>query len=171
MKAEATAFREKGYPLDFIGLEPGWQSRSYPGTFEWDKNRFPDPKKFVADMTNMGIRINLWINPYVSKQATFYSAIKPYTGSHTVWVGAVPDLYIPAARKIFFDHLQKDQVDIGVSGYKIDEVDGYDFYLWPDVATFPSGLSAEQLRQTYGVLAMRYSADMYHCRQGSVPKN
>ena len=162
VKAEANAFREKGYPLDFIGLEPGWQSRSYPGTLEWDKNRFPDPKQFVADMAKMGIRLNLWMNPYISKHATFYNAIKPYTGSHTVWVGAVPDLYIPEARKIFFDQLQKDQVDIGVSGYKIDEVDGYDFYLWPDVATFPSGLSAEQMRQTYGVLAMRYSAEMYH---------
>src|SRR5215204_1550903 len=164
VKAEAAAFREKGYPLDFIGLEPGWQSRSYPGTFEWDKNRFPDPKKFVTDMSSMGIRLNLWINPYVSKQAGFYDAIKPYTGSNTVWVGAFPYLTIPAARKIFFDQLQKDQVDIGVSGYKIDEVDGYDFYLWPDVATFPSGLSAEQMRQTYGLLAMRYSAEMYHAK-------
>ena len=162
VRAEANAFRDRGYPLDFIGLEPGWQSRSYPGTLEWDKNRFPDPRKFVTDMSKMGIRLNLWINPYISKQATFYEAIKPYTGSHTVWVGAVPDLYIPEARKIFFDQLQKSQVDIGVSGYKIDEVDGYDFYLWPDVATFPSGLSAEQMRQTYGVLAMRYSAEMYH---------
>ena len=164
VKAEAAAFREKGYPLDFIGLEPGWQSRSYPGTFEWDKSRFPDPKKFVADMSSMGIRLNLWINPYVSKHASFYDVIKPYTGSHTVWVGAVPDLTISTARKIFFGQLQKDQVDIGVSGYKIDEVDGYDVWLWPDVATFPSGLSAEQMRQTYGVLTMRYSAEMYHAK-------
>lgn len=162
VKAEAKAFREKGYPLDFIGLEPGWQSRSYPGTFEWDKSRFPDPKKFVADMINMGIKINLWINPYISKQASFYNAIKPYTGSHTVWVGAVPDFYIPQARKIFFDQLQKNQVNIGVSGYKIDEVDGYDYYLWPDLAQFPSGLAAEQIRQTYGVLLMRYSTEIYH---------
>ena len=164
VKAEATAFREKGYPLDFIGLEPGWQSRSYPGTFEWDKTRFPDPKKFIDEMTRMNVKINLWINPYISKQASFYNAIRPFTASHTVWVGAVPDFYMPEARKIFFDQLQKNQVDIGVSGYKIDEVDGYDYYLWPDVASFPSGLSAEQMRQTYGVLAMRYSAEMYHAK-------
>jgi alpha-glucosidase (family GH31 glycosyl hydrolase) len=159
---EAQAFREKGFPLDFIGLEPGWQSKSYPGTFEWDKKRFPEPQKFVKEMRDQGIRLNLWINPYISKEATFYKNIEPYTGSHTVWVGAVPDLTIPQARKLFFDQLQKDQVDIGVSGYKIDEVDGYDNYLWPDVATFPSGISAEQMRQTYGVLAMRYSSEMYH---------
>jgi alpha-D-xyloside xylohydrolase len=162
VRKEADAFREKGYPLDFIGLEPGWQSKSYPGTFEWDKSRFPDPPAFVKEMLDKSIRLNLWINPYVSKEAPFYKAIAPYTGSHTVWTGEVPDLTIPGARNIFFGQLQKNQVSIGVSGYKIDEVDGYDYYLWPDVATFPSGLSAEQMRQTYGVLAMRYSAEMFH---------
>ena len=162
VKAEADAFKEKGYPLDFIGLEPGWQSKAYPGTFEWDKKRYPEPAKFVKEMQDKGIRLNLWINPYVSKQASFYNSITKYTGSHTVWVGEAPDFTIPEARKIFFGQLQKDQVDIGVSGYKIDEVDGYDHYLWPDVATFPSGISGEQMRSTYGVLAMRYAAEMYH---------
>jgi alpha-D-xyloside xylohydrolase len=162
VKAEADSFNKKGYPLDFIGLEPGWQSRSYPGTFEWDKKRYPEPEKFVKEMMERNIRLNLWINPYVSKQASFYKNISPYTGSHTVWVGEVPDFNIPEARKIFFSQLQKNQVDIGVSGYKIDEVDGYDHYLWPDVATFPSGTSAEQMRQTYGMLAMRYTAELYH---------
>ena len=162
VKTEADSFAKKGYPLDFIGLEPGWQSKSYPGTFEWDKKRYPDPEKFVKEMMDRNIRLNLWINPYISKQASFYKSITPYTGSHTVWVGEVPDLTIPEARKIFFGQLQKNQVDIGVSGYKIDEVDGYDHYLWPDVATFPSGISAEQMRQTYGVLAMRYTAELFH---------
>ena len=162
VEAEANAFRDKGYPLDFIGLEPGWQSKSYPGTFEWDKTRYPDPKKFVNEMLNKGIRLNLWINPYISKDAPFYKSIAPYTASHTVWVGEIPDFAIPEARKIFFDQLKKDQVDIGVSGYKIDEVDGYDFYLWPDVTKFPSETPAEQMRQTYAVLAMRYCTEMFH---------
>ncbi len=159
---EAQEFEEKGFPLDFIGLEPGWQSKAYPGTFEWDKKRYPEPQKFVQELLGKGIRLNLWINPYVSKTAPFYEAIKPYTGSHTVWVGEAPDFTMPQARKAFFDHLTKDQINIGISGYKIDEVDGYDHYLWPDVATFPSGIDAEQMRQTYGMLMMRYSADIYH---------
>lgn len=161
VKAEVDSFRLKGYPLDFVGLEPGWQSRAYPGTFEWDKKRFPQPAKFVKEMLDKDIRLNLWINPYVSKEAGFYKQMSPYTGSHTVWVGEVPDFTIPQARDIFFGQLKKDQVDIGVSGYKIDEVDGYDYYLWPDVARFPGGLAGEPMRQTYGVLAMRYSLDMF----------
>ncbi|MGJ7032157.1 TIM-barrel domain-containing protein [Niabella hirudinis] len=164
VKQEADSFAVRGYPLDFIGLEPGWQSRSYPGTFEWDKTRYPDPAAFVNEMLDKRIRLNLWINPYVSKSAPFYKAITPYTGSHTVWTGEVPDFTIPKARDIFFGQLKKDQVDIGVSGYKIDEVDGYDYYLWPDVATFPSGLSGEQMRQTYGVLAMKNSIDLFKNR-------
>jgi alpha-glucosidase (family GH31 glycosyl hydrolase) len=162
VKKEADAFKEKGFPLDFIGLEPGWQSKAYPGTFEWDKTRYPEPAKFVKEMMEKGIRLNLWINPYISKEAPFYKAIESYTGSHTVWTGAVPDFNIKQARDIFFNQLKTNQLDLGVSGYKIDEVDGYDYYLWPDVAKFPSGISAEQMRQTFGLLAMRYSAEIFH---------
>lgn len=162
VEKEAAEFESKGYPLDFIGLEPGWQSKSYPGTFEWDKTRYPQPQAFVKRMLNKNIRLNLWINPYVSKEAPFYNDIKSYTGSHTVWLGEVPDFLVPQARNSFFGQLKKDQVDIGVSGYKIDEVDGYDSWLWPDIAEFPSGTSAEQMRQTFGVLVQRYSMEMFH---------
>ena len=43
VEEEAKMFADRGFPLDFIGLEPGWQSKSYPCTFEWDKTRYPDP--------------------------------------------------------------------------------------------------------------------------------
>jgi alpha-D-xyloside xylohydrolase len=161
VEKEVSEFERNGYPLDFIGLEPGWQSKAYPCTFEWDKGRYPDPKTFVKTMLDKGVRINLWTNPYVSPDAPFYKNILPFTGSHTVWNGVVPDLLTPQARDILFGQMQQDQVSLGVSGYKIDEVDGYDHYLWPDVATFPSGMSAEQMRQTYGVLMQRYSTEMF----------
>ncbi|TCD28555.1 DUF5110 domain-containing protein [Pedobacter psychrodurus] len=162
--AEAKAFEDKGYPLDFIGLEPGWQSKSYPNTFEWDAKRFPEPEKMVKEMLKKNIRLNLWINPYVSPDAPFYKKILPYTASHTVWAGLVPDLKTDSARKLLFGALEKNKVDIGISGYKIDEVDGGDSYLWPDVATFPSRIPAEQMRQTYGLLMQRYSTELYQKR-------
>lgn len=158
---EAEAFEDKGYPLDFIGLEPGWQSKSYPNTFEWDSTRFPDPKQLVSEMLKKQIRLNLWINPYVAPSAPFYKSILPYTASHTVWAGIVPDVNTKEAKDIFFGALRKDKIDIGISGYKIDEVDGFDSYLWPDAATFPSGKTAEQMRQTYGLLMQRYTTDIY----------
>ena len=162
VEKEANDFKEKGFPLDFIGLEPGWQSKAYPGTFDWDSKRYPQPKEFVKKMMDNGIRLNLWINPYISKDAKFYKLIEPYTASHTVWTGAIPDFNKQEARDIFFKQLKSSQVDIGISGYKIDEVDGYDHYLWPDVAKFPSQISAEQMRQTYGLLCQRYTAEIFH---------
>ncbi len=158
---EVKKFEEKGFPLDFVGLEPGWQSRSYPCTFEWDKGRFPDPAAFLGEMKKMGIRINLWTNPYVSPESPVYEKILPFTGTHTVWGGVVPDLTMPEARDIITGQLEEDQVSRGVSGYKIDESDGYDRWLWPDVALFPSGTSAEQMRQTYGIMLQRMTDDMF----------
>lgn len=158
---EATEFEEKGYPLDFIGLEPGWQTKAYPCTFEWDKSRFPDPAGFTQKLLEKGVRVNLWTNPYVSPDSPIFKQIDPYTGTHTVWCGTVPDLNHPEAKRIFANQLDKDQVKIGVSGYKIDEVDGYDYYLWPDMAKFPSGISGVQMRQTYGVLAQKLTDELY----------
>ena len=161
VKEEAAQFREKGFPLDYIGLEPGWQSKAYPCTFEWDQTRFPDPAGFVKEMANQGVRINLWTNPYISPESGIYKEMYPLSGSHTVWNGIVPDFASEPARKIWKDKLAKEHLAIGVSGYKVDEVDGYDHYLWPDVATFPSGISAEQMRQTYGIWVQKITTELY----------
>ncbi len=158
---EAQEFADRGFPLDVIGLEPGWQSKSYPCTFTWDKTRFPEPARFLERMTRMGIRVNLWTNPYVSPESPVYEALLPLSASHTVWCGIVPDFTLPKAIETLVHWFRQDHVDIGVSGYKIDETDGYDHYLWPDVATFPSGLSAEQVRQTYGVLLQKATVGIY----------
>jgi alpha-D-xyloside xylohydrolase len=161
---EADAFEEKGYPLDSIGLEPGWQSKAYPCTFEWDSKRFSAPTDFVSKMLEKKVRINLWTNPYVSPDSKIYNDVYPLSGSHTVWCGIVPDLANEKARSIWKEKLENEHLEIGVSGYKIDEVDGYDHYLWPDVATFPSGISAEQMRQTYGLWVQRATAELYKKR-------
>ena len=150
--AELKQFEEKDIPLDVIGLEPGWQTKSYPCTFEWQKKRFPDPAAFSKQLLDKGIRLNLWENPYLSPNARIYKKMYPLSGSHMVWLGIVPDYTLPEARKLLTDQHYEDHISIGISGYKIDEVDGYDRWLWPDHATFPSGTSAETMRQIYGQL-------------------
>ena len=161
VEEEADLFNTKGFPLDFIGLEPGWQSKSYPCTFEWDSTRFPEPATFVKAMKEKGIRLNLWTNPYLSPASSIYSKMLPLSGSHTVWGGIVPDLTLPESKSIMQQHMSDNQINMGVSGYKIDECDGYDRWLWPDVAKFPSGNSAEQLRQTYGLVLQKMITDLY----------
>lgn len=164
VEAEVEEFEAMGYPLDFIGLEPGWQSRAYPCTLEWDSERYPSPAEFVGNLLRKGVRLNLWTNPYISPESDIYQEMYPRSGSHTVWCGIVPDFADSVVARLWQQKLENEHVNIGVGGYKIDEIDGYDRYLWPDVATFPSGISAEQMRQTYGVLVQRLTADIFRKR-------
>lgn len=158
---EVESFEEKNFPLDVIGLEPGWHSKSYPCTFEWDEGRYPDPKSFIQSMADKQVKVNLWANPYSWPDSNLDKKMKAYTGSHTVWTGTVPDYTIPQARTVFQKHIKEHQLDLGVSGFKIDEVDGYDTWLWPDIATFPSGYDGEQMRQTYGTQMMTVTDEVY----------
>lgn len=161
---EVAMFEENGFPLDVIGLEPGWQSASYPCTYEWDPDRWPHPEKTLGELADQGIRINLWINPYIPPGSNIHTKMKDFTSSHTVWAGEIPDYTIPEAREVLSSHFGENHLDIGVSGYKIDEVDGYDSWLWPDVAEFPSGIDGEQMRQIYPLQMMEAVNSMFEER-------
>ena len=161
IEREVQEFRDKGFPLNVVGLEPGWMTASYPCTYEWDNTRFPNPQAFTKKMKESNIQTNLWMNPYISPKGELYDRIKPYTSSHTVWCGIVPDYMMSEAQRILIDHFKKHQLNLGVSGYKMDENDGYDSWLWPDVASSPSGTSAEQMRQIYGSLMQKVTTQMY----------
>ena len=161
---EIEAFEKNDFPIDVIGLEPGWQSKAYPCTFEWDSKRFPNPEEFVKKLLDKNVRVNLWINPYVSPVSEIAKEIEPYTASHTVWGGIVPDLNMPEAVKILSKHLEKHTISMGVSSFKIDETDGDDRWMWPDTATFPSGINAVPARQTYGAKIQRVVNDIYKKR-------
>lgn len=159
-------FRRNGIPLDMLGLEPGWMSYAYPCSFEWDATRFPDPEGFLAEVRKHNVRVNLWFNPYVGPPSTpLYQKLLPYAGTHLVWNGIVPDYTLEEPKRIFIDHLKRTVIEknpSAIGGFKLDEVDGYDRYLWPDTATFPSGLHSEQLRQTYAMLLQQAVYASFH---------
>lgn len=148
---EVEEFARRDIPLDVLGLEPGWQSAAYPCTYEWDPVRFPDPAGFMKAMTAKGLSVNLWENLFISKKAPIYPQLAPYTGSHTYWLGQVPDYTFKAALDTLMAQHRRVQLDIGVSGYKIDEVDE----LSTEHMLFPSGLCGEQMRQIQGLIMQK----------------
>lgn len=164
VQKEVDEFAEHNFPLDVIGLEPGWHSKSYPCTFEWDQGRYPSPAEFIRKLKNDGVRVNLWLNPYVSPEGSLYEKIEPFTGTHTVWNGIVPDFMTSEATEIMGAHFNEELLGKGVSGFKIDEVDGYDHWVWPDNASFPSGLDGETMRQIYGLLVQKWSGELYKAK-------
>ncbi|OUS73958.1 ABC transporter substrate-binding protein [Paenibacillus sp. MY03] len=162
---EALEYRERDVPCDVIGLEPGWHSRSYPVTGEWDGGRFPDPPSFVRRMGEAGFRINLWEHPYLSPDSGMYSKLRPMSGSHTVWGGIAPDYALTEARAAYKEHHLREHVSLGVAGYKLDECDGSELtnnaWMFPDHARFPSGLDGESMRQLYGLMFQKMTYDLY----------
>jgi len=165
---EAAEYRRHDFPCDVIGLEPGWLSASYPTSYEWSKSRFPDPADFVKTMRANGFRINLWENPYLAPGSPLYPAMEKYAGSHTVWNGLAIDYTIAQARDEVKAHHDREHVSIGVSGYKIDEVDGSELtgnsWMFPGHARFPSGIDGEQMRQIFGLMVQRTTAEIFRER-------
>ena len=164
VKEEVGEFKKRGFPLSVIGLEPGWMTRAYPCTYQWDPGRFPNPDAFVKDMAAQDIKVNLWANPGVAPDCEIASEIEPYTGTHTEWNGMLPDYSLAETKKIMGDHFSRNAIDKGVSGFKMDENDGYDFWVAPDVAKYPSGISGEQMRQIYGSLMQSFMTGLYRQR-------
>ena len=161
---EVSGFSRRGFPLDVIGLEPGWESRSYPGTMEWSPARFPDPAGFVRALAQRHVHVNLWENPYVAPGSDLYHLLGDRFGSHTVWLGGVPDILDPKAADALAAFHREKHLALGVSGYKIDEVDGFDQWLWPDHAEFPSGLDGIRMRQIYGLLWQKVLDRMFRAK-------
>lgn len=162
---EAEQFRLHDIPCDVIGLEPGWHSHSYPVSYEWEKSRFPDPASFVDELAHKGFRVNLWEHPYVSPQSEMYADLQPLSGTHTVWGGLAPDYSLPEAAELYKKQHEEQHIHIGVSGYKLDECDGSELtnnsWMFPAHARFPSGLDGEQMRQMYGLMFQKMTADLF----------
>lgn len=161
-EALAAEFATRGFPLDVVGLEPGWHTTAYPSSFEWHPERFPDPDAFLGRLRSQGVRVNLWEHPYVAPECALAKALGDGVGTHTgSWGGLVPDLSLPEVRETVLRQHEREHLRRGVGGYKLDECDGFDQWLWPDHARFPSGLSGSELRQVYGVLFQRLTTELY----------
>lgn len=56
----AKGFREKEIPCDIMALEPGWEEKTYSMDWKWSKKRFPEPKKMIKELNQMGFKVDLW---------------------------------------------------------------------------------------------------------------
>lgn len=152
----AKEFRDRGIPCDVLGLEPGWQTHSYSCTFVWDNKKFPDPAGFAKQLKDSNYRLNLWEHSFTHPDSPLFTQLTGHCGDMAVWGGLVPDFAGGDARKIFGDYHGKNLIDLGVSGFKLDECDNSDFtggWSFPEFSKFPSGIDGEQMHSVFG---MRY---------------
>ncbi len=161
----ADEFDYRGYPLDVIGLEPGWHSRSYPDSYTWHPCRFPDPVLFGREIHSRGLHLNNWEHGWVSPSSPFYNELEKLSGDHTVWGGLAPDYSLEKVRSTVKAQHKRDHLSAGVDGYKLDECDGSEMtdcsWIFPQFSHFPSGHRGEEMRQNYGLLLQHMIKELY----------
>jgi alpha-D-xyloside xylohydrolase len=165
---------DAGIAIDIAGVEPGWQTKTYPCTYAWSTKFTTDPKAFVDRLHALGLRVNLWEHPYVSPDATIYDEIKEYSLSGSVigtrdWEGRsgnyafgglVPDLTMDEARELYWRIQNANLASIGIDGYKIDETDSWGASNSLDLL-FPSGISNNAYHNLLGTLSVNLMHAQY----------
>jgi alpha-D-xyloside xylohydrolase len=156
----ARALRAMNIPCDMIGLEPGWQSRSYSCSFVWSKERFPSPGPMLQELQQSGFKVNLWEHAYTHPSSPLYEPLKARAGDFLVWGGLAVDFADPATAKIFSDYHDRTLVSQGILGFKGDECDEQPPtdatpFNFPRCSIFPSGIEGDQMTQLYGYLYQR----------------
>lgn len=144
-------FRSQQIPCDAIYLDIDYMD-GYR-CFTWNKKYFPDPKKMIKDLANVGMKTVVMIDPgikvddnyWVFKEGKeknyFCRRSDDYFMEGHVWPGRCqfPDFTNPEVRE-WWGGLYKELVDMGVAGF------------WNDMnepAVFGSGTFPNDVRHNY----------------------
>jgi len=183
VKELAGHFRSKAIPCDVIHLDIDYMKGFR--CFTWDEERFPDPKKMIAELREQGFKIIVIIDPGIKKDKDYWvfqqALEKNYfcrrqDGDYMegkVWPGDCyfPDFTHPEVRK-WWSGLYKELMEQGVSGVWNDMNEPAVF----EIATFPDdvrhnydGLNVSH-RMGHNVYGMQMARATYEGLKQFVPE-
>ena len=64
--------RERDLPLHVFHFDCFWMRGQHWCDFEWDPAAFPDPEGMLARLKAKGLRICVWINPYIAQRSKLF---------------------------------------------------------------------------------------------------
>jgi alpha-glucosidase len=116
-------------------IDDNWQDRY--GTWNFDCEKFSDPKGMIQKLHAMGFKVMLWVVPFISSDSPIYRKLaekkmlifsdreKTKPASIEWWngVSALVDLSNPEGEKWFKDQLNNLVAAYGVDGFKLDAGD------------------------------------------------
>ncbi|MBO4927971.1 MAG: alpha-xylosidase [Clostridiales bacterium] len=118
-------------PFSVIHIGPFWMKGFEWTSFLWDKERFPNPQQMIKTIHESGIRICLWISPYISQKSPLFQ--EGFDGNYFINLGNgdlwQTDVNQPGAALLDFTNLvarawyQKfldDLVRMGVDAFHLD---------------------------------------------------
>jgi len=122
---------QRDLPLHVFHFDCFWMKESQWCDFTWDKDVFPDPEAMLRRLKDKGLRICVWINPYIAQKSRLFDEgmekgylVRRPDGSVWQWdrwqagMGLV-DFTNPAAVKWYKDELKR-LIDMGVDCFKTD---------------------------------------------------
>ncbi|MFE9452687.1 alpha-xylosidase [Streptomyces sp. NPDC006739] len=65
--------RERGLPLSVFHFDCFWMREHHWCDFRWDPRVFPDPKGMLARLHDRGLRVCVWINPYIAQRSPLFA--------------------------------------------------------------------------------------------------
>lgn len=122
---------ERNIPLHVFHFDCFWMQGYEWCNFAWDRQMFPDPEGLLRRLKQRGLRVCLWINPYIAQKSPLFKVardagylLKRPNGDVWQWdmwqagMGLV-DFTNPEAYRWFQGQL-KQLMDMGVDCFKTD---------------------------------------------------
>ena len=158
-EATVTSFidgmHERKIPLSVFHFDCFWMKAFQWCDFQWDSDAFPDPEGLLARLKARGLKISVWINPYIGQASPLFREgqqkgyfLRRANGDVWQWDRwqpgqAIVDFTNPAACSWYADHLRR-LLDMGVDCFKTDFGERI-----PTDVVYHDGSDAERMHNYY----------------------
>jgi alpha-D-xyloside xylohydrolase len=163
---------ERGLPLSVFHFDCFWMREFHWCDFIWDPETFPDPEGMLRRLKAKGLRICVWINPYIAQRSALFAEgmekgylVRRADGSVWQWdkwqagMGLV-DFTNPAAVDWYTAALGR-LLDMGVDCFKTDFGERI-----PTEVVWHDGSDPERMHNYYTQLYNRAVFDLLEERRG-----
>ncbi|MEU5576578.1 alpha-xylosidase [Streptomyces huasconensis] len=122
---------ERDIPLSVFHFDCFWMREHQWTDFRWDPDVFPDPEGMLRRLRERGLRVSVWINPYIAQKSALFEEARAAgylvrRPGGDIWQWdlwqpgmALVDFTDPAAREWYADKL-RTLLDQGVDCFKTD---------------------------------------------------
>jgi len=168
----ARRLREEKFPCDVIHLDTGWFRKDWQCEWRFNEKTFPDPKKYMDEMREMGIRISLWQTPNIARNTEIYNeamengylpVIRKSSNDGSsfgdIQYGGRIDFTNPKAVK-WYQGLLKNLFDLGAEVIKTDFGENIDM----DGQYY--GMTAKELHNLYALLYQKAAFEITEKTKG-----
>lgn len=70
--------KERNISVHVFHFDCYWMKSCQWCDFEWDNDVFPDPKNMIKKFHDLGIKVCVWINPYIAQKSKLFKEGKDY---------------------------------------------------------------------------------------------